>query len=160
MTRIRLVCLTALLIMTNACSTQPSGQVTLKTPTETTFLRPNFTGTTLQIPATGTLVPTSQNKKLKTPVFGRIEVSSEYLEGLETIYALGSLALTEKKWHDYPWKQTLYELLRHTETVAPEELKPQTARLLVDMRMGLELMDYGLIREALSNIDLLQSQVE
>jgi hypothetical protein len=146
--------------MTNACSTPLSTQVTPKTPSLATATAPVKNSAIAQKRVTGTVAPTSQIKKLTTPFLKGVIASRGYIGCLEEAKALGTQALEENKWNDYFWKQDLYELLRHLETVAPEEFKSQTARLFVDMRKGLEFMDHRPIREALNSIDQIQSQMQ
>lgn len=113
--------------------------------------------TTLQFLPTGTIVPQTQNKKLKTPV---LKATNKYKRGLNHVEELVKLALAEDKSLDNKWKEELYQKIKDLRAIAPDPLYDKTSRLLADIRLGVELADPTPIQKALNDIQEIKSMIQ
>lgn len=113
--------------------------------------------TTPQFLPTGTIVPQTQNKKLKTPV---LKATNKYKRGLNHIEELVEIALAEDKSLDHKWKRELYQKIKDLRAIAPDPLYDKTSRLLADMTLGVEFADPTPIRKALKNIQEIKSMIQ
>jgi hypothetical protein len=83
-----------------------------------------------------------------------IPVSRLFLRNLEKIRDKCSYALGHKMWEEYSWKKNLYESIGKLATQTDDPvLQVKVNRILVDIRIALELMSYSEIRSVLDQID-------
>ena len=90
-----------------------------------------------------------------------IQVSSDYITDLNEVFAVGKEALqTGIENMSWPKRVALYAQLEHMVTLTTnQKLQAQTARLLVDFKIGLELIDERTVKKALENIRKIREMI-
>lgn len=91
----------------------------------------------------------------------KIQVSSDYITGLNEAFAMGKEALQAGIENmSWPKRVALYAQLEHMVTLTTnQKLQAQTARLLVDFKIGLELIDERTVKKALENIRKIREMI-
>lgn len=136
----------------------------LPTPAAQHTAKPLLTSTLPFEPtATHTALPTQPNRSLQVQPGppGEVTINPDYIEALNEVYTAGLRAAQNPANVAWQIRSSLYAKIKHMTTLVEDpQIKAQTERLLVDFKIGLELMDERPIKKALESIQEIRQMLE